>query len=301
MHRSHPIRAIVLVASGCALLGSLPAFAEQVVYFVNGKAITVKSVEKGDKLTILEIEGGGRIGVPTQQILRIEDLNLSPPAAVVAPVSVPIMPAPTPPPAAAQAAPPATVPAAANPAAANAAPPQAAAMKPPAAAAAAVPGEEAEGTAPHPAVAPQRAFGQGNGQQGLAAQNLNRYEGLVGRGPMVRRNLMRAGGANRGRPQGDVFYQQGGQQPGQQAPGQQGQAGGKQPPNASGSTPPAANPGAQQQAPPQPPPAANPPPPDPPADANAQGSNGNDQPDPSQDDPGTSEPSTSDEPAAEDH
>jgi hypothetical protein len=54
------------------------------VYFTNGKAITVKTVEKGPKLTILEIEGGGRIGIPTVQIDRIEDLNLSPPAAPAA-------------------------------------------------------------------------------------------------------------------------------------------------------------------------------------------------------------------------
>src|SRR5262245_51319907 len=124
MHHSHqPFRAAVLVAAGCAILGSLPAFADQVVYFVNGKAITVKNVEKGDKITILEIEGGGRIGVPTQQISRIEDLNLSPPAPATVPVAAaPAMAAPAPAPAVA--APPAAIPtsAPANPAAANAAP-----------------------------------------------------------------------------------------------------------------------------------------------------------------------------------
>ena len=74
------------------LLASVPASADQVVYFVNGKAITVKSVEKGDRLTILEIEGGGRIGVPTAQIDRIEDLQLSAPAQGVAAPPVQVVP-----------------------------------------------------------------------------------------------------------------------------------------------------------------------------------------------------------------
>jgi hypothetical protein len=54
--------------------------ADQVVYFVNGKAIMVKSVEKGEKFTILEMDGGGRIGVPTDQISKIEDFAVSQPA-----------------------------------------------------------------------------------------------------------------------------------------------------------------------------------------------------------------------------
>jgi len=75
---------ILTVLAG--LLLPRPAAADQVVYFVNGKAITVKKVERGDRLTILEIDGGGRIGVPTAQIDRIEELQLSPQStAVVAP------------------------------------------------------------------------------------------------------------------------------------------------------------------------------------------------------------------------
>jgi len=83
-HRSTIRTSSLILAAACLL--AIPGFAraDQVVYFTNGKAITVKTVEKGPKLTILEIEGGGRIGIPTVQIDRIEDLNLSPPAAPVA-------------------------------------------------------------------------------------------------------------------------------------------------------------------------------------------------------------------------
>lgn len=94
MHRLERLFLLPLaVAVLAGLSTSRTALADQVVYFVNGKAITVKKVEKGDKLTILEIDGGGRIGVPTAQIDRIEDLQLSPPSqSVVAP---PVAAAPT--------------------------------------------------------------------------------------------------------------------------------------------------------------------------------------------------------------
>ncbi|HYV84764.1 MAG TPA: hypothetical protein VFB49_02535 [Patescibacteria group bacterium] len=72
-----------------ALAAAVPARADQIVYFVNGKAMTVKSVERGDRVTILEIEGGGRIGVPSVQIDRVEELQLSAPAAATAAVVVP--------------------------------------------------------------------------------------------------------------------------------------------------------------------------------------------------------------------
>src|SRR5207245_10377127 len=62
----------------CAAVSS--ASADQVVYFVNGKAIMVKSVEKGDKFTVLEMDGGGRMGVPTDQIARIEEYVVSAPS-----------------------------------------------------------------------------------------------------------------------------------------------------------------------------------------------------------------------------
>lgn len=82
--------AIVMLA-GLAL--ATPVVADQVVYFVNGKAMTVKKVEKGDRITILEVDGGGRIGIPTEQIDRIEELVLSsPPPAVPAPPP-PVLPA----------------------------------------------------------------------------------------------------------------------------------------------------------------------------------------------------------------
>jgi len=82
--------ALVMIA-GLAL--ATPAAADQVVYFVNGKAMTVKMVEKGDRITILEVEGGGRIGIPSEQIARIEELLLSNPAPAVPAPPPPILPA----------------------------------------------------------------------------------------------------------------------------------------------------------------------------------------------------------------
>jgi hypothetical protein len=69
----HGLTLAVLFAATVVFAGAPAALADQIVYFQNGKAITVKSVEKGDKLTILEMDGGGKIGVPTAQIVRIED------------------------------------------------------------------------------------------------------------------------------------------------------------------------------------------------------------------------------------
>lgn len=69
------VAAVVLILAGAFSL----AIADQVVYFTNGKAMMVKKVEEGDGITILEIEGGGRIGVPTAQILRIEEYAVSKP------------------------------------------------------------------------------------------------------------------------------------------------------------------------------------------------------------------------------
>src|SRR5437773_4742001 len=72
------------------VIGPAAAFADQVVYFLNGKAMMVKSVEKGEKLTILEMDGGGKIGVPTAQIAKIEEYQIGPPPGPIA--SVPITP-----------------------------------------------------------------------------------------------------------------------------------------------------------------------------------------------------------------
>jgi hypothetical protein len=97
MHRfRHTVSAPLALTIVAGLAFSVPAIADQVVYFVNGKAITVKKVERGDRLTILEIEGGGRIGVPTDQIDRVEDLQISAPSAAVAtpPVVAPVAQAP---------------------------------------------------------------------------------------------------------------------------------------------------------------------------------------------------------------
>ena len=89
------LRASSLILAVAAFAASgVAARADQIVYFTNGKAITVKKVEKGDRLTILEIEGGGRIGIPTVQIDRIEEHVLS---AAAPAVTIPaILPAPQP-------------------------------------------------------------------------------------------------------------------------------------------------------------------------------------------------------------
>lgn len=89
---------LTLLAAPLALVLGAPVHADQVVYFINGKAIMVKSIEKGEKFTILEMDGGGRIGVPTDQIARIEEFAISAPAAPQA------APPPAPAPVAAQAA-----------------------------------------------------------------------------------------------------------------------------------------------------------------------------------------------------
>ena len=105
-HSSNTIRISTLFSALIAVAASgVAARADQVVYFTNGKAITVKKVEKGDRLTILEIEGGGRIGIPTVQIEKIEELALT--AMAAPPVAIPaILPAPQPEPQAANPAPP---------------------------------------------------------------------------------------------------------------------------------------------------------------------------------------------------
>ncbi len=69
----HELKMAMLLAGMVSFAGTSALLADQIVYFQNGKAIMVKSIEKGDKLTILEVEGGGKIGVPTSQIVRIED------------------------------------------------------------------------------------------------------------------------------------------------------------------------------------------------------------------------------------
>lgn len=77
---------IVLVAAV-----SSPAFADQVVYFVNGKAMMVKSVEKGPKFSVLEVEGGGKIGIPNEQIDRIEEYQVQAAGAGI-PQAIPVPP-----------------------------------------------------------------------------------------------------------------------------------------------------------------------------------------------------------------
>lgn len=73
--RNFFVVAVVMMVAGAFSL----AVADQVVYFANGKAIMVKKVEQGDEITILEMEGGGRLGVPTAHIVRIEEYAVSKP------------------------------------------------------------------------------------------------------------------------------------------------------------------------------------------------------------------------------
>ncbi|MFQ5878220.1 MAG: hypothetical protein ACE5JH_11140, partial [Acidobacteriota bacterium] len=75
--------ALIAVISLCL---AAPASADKVVYFLHGKAIRVKSVQKGDRFTVLELEGGGTLGVPTSRIARIEEYEISAPI-VQAPAS----------------------------------------------------------------------------------------------------------------------------------------------------------------------------------------------------------------------
>jgi len=76
----HNVRTPVVAAFALTLAGLVSlSFADQVVYFTNGKAIMVKKVEKGDDVTILELEGGGHLGVPTERIVRIEEYAVSKP------------------------------------------------------------------------------------------------------------------------------------------------------------------------------------------------------------------------------
>ena len=89
-------RYLILVVA-VSIVALAPCLADQVVYFLNGKAIVVKSIEKGPKFTVLEIEGGGRMGVPTDQISRIEEYVVAQPAAPVVAPLVAIAPAVTPP------------------------------------------------------------------------------------------------------------------------------------------------------------------------------------------------------------
>jgi len=80
MMRKRYIRMPWVAVIALTLAGAFSfAIADQVVYFTNGKAMMVKKVEQGDIVTILELEGGGRLGVPSEQILRIEEYAVSQP------------------------------------------------------------------------------------------------------------------------------------------------------------------------------------------------------------------------------
>jgi hypothetical protein len=91
------VRLNPILAAALAFSLASPLCADQVVYFINGKAIMVKSVEKGDKFTVLEMDGGGKMGVPTDQIARIEEYVLSAPGAPqAAPAAPQVAPAQAP-------------------------------------------------------------------------------------------------------------------------------------------------------------------------------------------------------------
>jgi hypothetical protein len=281
----------LILAAGCLLAISSVVRADQVVYFLNGKAITVKKVEKGDKLTILEIEGGGRIGIPTVQIDRIEELTLSP-GAPVAPqtqVTAIIPPQPTAP------AQPAIPPQAAVPGAMPAGPgtgghtmAQNSAMR--MAQPLSVGADPADDGPPHPPAAAPQSQAQAGTQSspgGMMGPQTNRGGGgmTMGGPGALQRNRNGRGGNNYARGRVPAGYANPGSIPPQgspaangvpgqaNGPGQPntaGQPGGATPPNAAGA-PNGGNQAAQTgqpaqppSPPPTPPAAATPPPPPPP-------------------------------------
>jgi hypothetical protein len=91
-----PTRWLILAALSLGMACTSQAIADQVVYFVNGKAMLVKSVERGAKFTVLEMDGGSKMGVPNEHIARIEEYEISAPSPVpvaVAPSVEPVLPA----------------------------------------------------------------------------------------------------------------------------------------------------------------------------------------------------------------
>jgi len=197
------IAAMLIGANGASLL-----FADQVVYFVNGKAMTVKKVEKGDRITILEIEGGGRIGVPTPQIDRIDELEVSQPAPAVA------IPAPTagltP-----GAVPPAAAPAvtSSNPAVAAAPPPGPTIGAKQAGAGNNLNGPQAlaigadDGEAALPAPNPQKVTVPSATQGAAMRPPASRFDGAMARPNAGRRfNGRGVGGPGQGRPSTGMYY-----------------------------------------------------------------------------------------------
>jgi len=165
-------------------LATAPVCADQIVYFANGKAIQVKSVESQDKFTILEMEGGGKIGVPTEQIARIEVVTPASPAPAAVPATVvqaPVVAAPV-----------VAAPAVASPAAAQTA--QVAGPPP-----AAVP--------PQPGISPPGAAGRRGAMQGDPNRRFSppRSGGpmlSVGAGPGGRPGMGRPGAGRTGARQG---------------------------------------------------------------------------------------------------
>ena len=293
-----------------AAASGLPAMADQVVYFVNGKAMTVKSVEKGPKVTVLEVEGGGRIGVPTLQIERIEDLTVSPPPATM-PATAIIQPPPAPQAPGAQ--PPAAQPTGPSQAAVGTTAPQAAPpQQPPAVgpssggkvqgngnlpgpSALSVGPDEPEDARPGGLKTPGQAGVYAPGGQDRSEGAASRYNGGLGNPAGLQRRLRPNLGHGRPgtQPNSGVYYRPG---QGNQAPGNNGQpAAGQQPgqtPNGQGNGQGSAAPSSgsaagsgQQSAPPAqapaPPPQAQPQPP--PQD-----------PDPGQNDPGADDAGSDD-------
>jgi hypothetical protein len=305
MKRSQIAFLLPFAALLALLVAAAPARADQVVYFVNGKAMTVKSVERGDRVTILEIEGGGRIGVPSVQIDRVEELQLSAPATAVVPPPAPA-PAPVQPATSLQANAGATGNAAAP--AMDAvvpgavAPPSGLAVDPktaPPAHAAGRPGgpltaEQLEGGPPpqalppayNPGAARGGQFGMQGGAIGIGSRLNNNFNGAIGRpdGPGRRLNT-RLGPFGRVRP------------PVSAPPAPPGQS---QQPSGQGAAPPASAPSGGSAAAPPPPAAPQPPPasPQPPPDnsQSEQGAdNGSSNP-PAPDDPAPTDPPADDNP-----
>jgi hypothetical protein len=64
----------ILYISLISLFLSTMTFAEQVVYFEDGRTLVIESMELDDQFMILEMEGGSRISVPQDRIASVETL-----------------------------------------------------------------------------------------------------------------------------------------------------------------------------------------------------------------------------------
>jgi soluble lytic murein transglycosylase-like protein len=70
---------IIYISLISLFLGTM-SFAEQVVYFEDGRTLVIESMELDDQFMILEMEGGSRISVPQDRIASVETLVATAPS-----------------------------------------------------------------------------------------------------------------------------------------------------------------------------------------------------------------------------